>query len=439
MTAPSHPPASAARPSGRPPRLPEALTSDPEQRVIVSIIARLAAWRMADRAHPRVRRWGVPAFCAALSIPSLLNPANSARPSVELALALAFTVPLLWRERRPVAVFAVTTAVSVVALPLGALTGADAARVVALYNVGRFGTPRQLLVAIAVTTAQLVAWAAVFWSGGQLEHATRPEVVTAMAMVAMAAFAGLGLAGRLANAYIAALQKERDQQARLAAAQERARVSREMHDILGHTLAVIVGLADGAAALTETKPQSGADTLRIIADSGRGALGELRRLLAVIGDERDTRGDAPLAPQPGLADLGTLLERVRAAGPTATLHTEGDLTGLGQGLQLATYRIVQEALTNTLKHAALDTTVTVSVSATAGSGPVRIAVEDTGPPRAPKAGPRDDGGRGLVGMRERAALYRGDVTVGPNTHGGWSVHAVLPTTTPTTPPEKLPA
>jgi hypothetical protein len=162
-----------ARPVGRPPRLPETLTSDPEQRVIVSMMSRLGAWRMADRAHPRVRRWGVPVSCAALGMPSLLNPANSASLSTELALTLAFTAPLLWRERRPVLVFALTTAVSVVALPLGAL---DAARVVALFNVGRYGTPRQLVVAIGVTIAQLVAWATVFSTGGQPEHATRPEV-----------------------------------------------------------------------------------------------------------------------------------------------------------------------------------------------------------------------------------------------------------------------
>ncbi|WP_107055871.1 sensor histidine kinase [Streptomyces griseus] len=199
----------------------------------------------------------------------------------------------------------------------------------------------------------------------------------------------------------------------------------------GHTLAVIVGLADGAAALSETKPQHGTNTLRIIADSGRDALGELRRLLAVIGAEaEDTpRGDAPLAPQPGLADLDSLLERFRAAGPTATLDTQGDLTGLSRGLQLAVYRIVQEALTNTLKHAALDTTVTITLTTDAEA--VRVTVDDTGPPRGTRA---RGTGKGLVGMRERAALYQGEVTSGPNPRGGWSVRARL-VPVPTTHPE----
>ncbi|MFC4508536.1 MULTISPECIES: sensor histidine kinase [Streptomyces] len=435
MTAPN--PSAPAGPYTRlPGRLPESLTSDPEQRVIVSIISRLAGWRLADQAHPQVRRWGVPAVCAALGIPALLNSADHAGVPVQLAVTLALAVPLLWREQRPVLVFALTTVVSVVALPLGAFSGTEAARAVALYNVGRNGTPRQLVIALCVTLAQLGAWAAVYWTGGQLEQTTRPEAVTALAMAAVTAFAGLGLAGRLVNVVIAALEKERDQQARLATAQERARVSREMHDILGHTLAVIVGLADGASALAPKCPERGAETLGIIADSGRAALDELRRLLAVIGDEDTPREAAPLAPQPGLSDLESLLERFRAAGPTATLHTEGDLSRLGQGLQLAVYRIVQEALTNTLKHAAPDTSVTITL--TAAPDAIHVTVEDTGPPRAKGAGVRSSG-KGLVGMRERAALYQGAVNCGTNSRGGWTVRTRLVPTTPTAPPEGHPA
>ncbi|MGW0869674.1 sensor histidine kinase [Streptomyces sp. NPDC002740] len=425
-------------------RFLDALTSDSEQRAMVSVFTRLAAWRQADRAHPRIRRWGVPAFCAALGVTSYLNPRNTGDAAAQLVLLVALTVPLLWRERRPMTVFVLTTAAAVLALPLGVLTGADCARVVAVFNVGRFCSPRRLAVAVCVTTAQLVAWATVFWRGRQLEYATRPEVVTLMAMTAMAAFAALGLLSRVANAYIDALRKERDQQARLATAQERARVSREMHDILGHTLAVIVGLADGAAALAATKPERGAQTLRIIGESGRDALAELRRLLAVIGDDgeaggdRRRSGDAPLAPQPGLADLDALVRRVRAAGPSVTLDTRGNLSGLPPGLQLSVYRIVQEALTNTVKYAASDTSVHVSVAAAPDA--VRVTVDDTGPSRSPRADRRPPpGGRGLVGMRERATLYGGNVTAGPNTHGGWTVAAVLLPDPPSHFSEKHPA
>ncbi|WP_371671692.1 histidine kinase [Streptomyces sp. NBC_00289] len=435
MPAPSAP-APAPHPDER--QFLQALTSDPEQRVIASVVTRLASWRRADRARPWVRRWGVPVFCLAVGSDAYANPHNISDP--QLPIVLAFCVPLLWRERRPLLVFALTTTVSIVSLPLGVLTGAESARVVALFNVGRHCTPRQLAVATGITLVQLVAWAYFFWRGRQLEYVTRPEPVTLMVMVAMAAFAALGLLLRLAYAYIDALKKQRDQQARLATAQERARVSREMHDILGHTLAVIVGLADGAAALAEAKPERGAQTLRLIGVSGRDALAELRRLLAVIGDDHDGRDGAhgvPLAPQPGLADLDALLDRVRAAGPTVVLHAHGDLTGLAPGLQLSVYRIVQEALTNTVKYAVHDTSVHVSIAADPDPDTVRLTVEDTGPPRTPRArrGPTG-GGRGLVGMRERAALYRGEVTASPNPHGGWTVHAVLhvlaPSSTATT-------
>jgi len=219
------------------------------------------------------------------------------------------------------------------------------------------------------------------------------------------------------------LEVERDQRVRLAEAAERARISREMHDILGPTLAVMVGLADGAAGLAETSPERGAQTLRLIADSGRGALADLRRLLGTLRENGTASCDTPLAPQPGLTDLDALLERVRAAGPTVTLNTEGDLAVLPAGLQLTVYRIVQEAPTNTLKHAAPTTRIDVAV--VAASHAVRVAVEDSGPPRRPRKQPRDDGGQGLLGMRERAALYQGTVTAAPNPGGGWSVRAEL--------------
>ncbi|MFF3379488.1 sensor histidine kinase [Streptomyces sp. NPDC002680] len=410
-------------------RLPRPLSDDPDQRAIVSIITRLAGWRLADRAHPRIRRWTVPAFCALLGISEVFDPDFGPNIPVKLALTLGLTVPLLWRQQRPTLVWAVITVVSMPVAFLGILTGANSSWVVALYNMGRFASPRMAALATGVTLAQITVAGTVFWDAGQVDHATRPWVVLMLALLVVTAFACLGLAGRLANTVILALEKERDQQARLSTARERARVSREMHDILGHTLAVIVGLADGAASLARTRPERGAETLRIIGDSGRDALAELRRLLAVVGDEQDIRGEAPLAPQPGLADLKALLERVRAAGPTVAFRTEGELTGLPQGLQLAVYRIAQEALTNTLKHAARDTDVTVSLAVDPGA--VHLTVEDTGPSHPLMTNlTRTSSGQGLVGIRQRAALYQGSVTAGPNDLGGWSVRALLFTDPP---------
>jgi signal transduction histidine kinase len=349
-------------------------------------------------------------------------------------------------------VFAVVTGFSVAEAASGVLTHAHfLAQLMMLSNLARFAAPLPLAVAVAVAVPQTLITLLAFSSDAQLERITSALTLSVMLMLCMIAMAGLGLGGRVARLYITTLhdravrqEVERDQRARLAEAAERTRISREMHDILGHTLSVMVGLADGAAGLAETSPERGAETLRIIADSGRGALADLRRLLGTLRENTTASADLPLAPQPGLADLDALLERVRAAGPTVTLHTEGELAALPAGLQLTVYRIVQEALTNTLKHAALATTIDVAVVAT--SHTVRVTVEDSGPPGTPRRIPRSDGGQGLLGMRERAALYQGTVTAGPNPRGGWSVRAQLhftpPTHTPTptpTPREKRPA
>jgi signal transduction histidine kinase len=402
-----------------------------EHRTVVRILSLLASVGRADRAHPQVRRWGVPILCAALGLQPLLAYPGPA-PAVPLSLAL-LTGITVQRQSRPVLVFVVVTAFSVAEAACGVLTNAHfLAQLVMLYNLARFATPLALAGAVAVALPQTLITAL---------------ALGVMLMLGMIAMAGLGLGGRVARLYITSLQDravrlevERDQRARLAEAAERARISREMHDILGHTLAVMVGLADGAAGLAAASPERGAETLRIIADSGRGALGDLRRLLGTLRENGTASCDSRLAPQPGLSELDALLGWVRAAGPTVTLHADGDLTGLPAGLQLTVYRIVQEALTNTLKHAARTTTVDVSVVST--SRTVHVSVEDSGPPHTTRRRLRRDEGQGLLGMRERALLYQGTVTTGPNSRGGWSVRAELhfvPSTRTPTPTENHPA
>ncbi|EST28748.1 sensor histidine kinase [Streptomyces niveus] len=418
---------------------PEALLGGAERRSDVVIVRMLRRIMQVDRNLPWVRRWSVPLFCVLIGIPALQNADGGPGPGVPVLVVLmaAFCVPLLWRRQRPIMVFGLTSAVSAVALALDASTGSEAARVVALLNVGRAGRPVQLAVCLGIAVAQTAV--SVTADGEGPEIGLQTWVIALIQAALVTAVAAAGLVARVINAYIRALHEravrlevERDQRARLAVAAERARVAREMHDILGHTLAVIVGLASGAAGLTEAKPRRGAETLRIIADSGRGALAELRRLLAVIGDDdRIAAEGTPLAPQPGFSDLGPLLERVRAAGPAVTLHTEGDRKDLPPGLQLTVYRVVQEALTNTLKHAASDTAVQVTI--TADDTAVHLTVEDTGPALTPRA---NVDGRGLVGMRERAALYGGSVSAGPNDRGGWTVRARFVIATNSAPTEK---
>ena len=298
MTAPTAPALGPSAPSVA----PETLLDGTNRTSDVTVMKWLIRARHADLAHPGVRRWVVPLLCAGIGIPAARDAANGIGPAVPtvLALIVAFCVPLLWRQQRPVLVFALTSAVSSVALALDAATGSEAARIVALLNVGRNVRPAQLAVCLAIAVAQTSLSVVVRGAEQPNEQFLQTPVLAIVQSALVAAVAAAGLVGRVVNAYIRALHEravrlevERDQRARLAAAAERARVAREMHDILGHTLAVIVGLAGGAAGLTETKPKRGAETLRIIADSGRGALAELRRLLAVIGEERDTSEDPP--------------------------------------------------------------------------------------------------------------------------------------------------
>jgi signal transduction histidine kinase len=247
-------------------------------------------------------------------------------------------------------------------------------------------------------------------------------------ITAATAAAALGLAVRIRRAQLVALREraaqlaiERDQRSKLAAATERTRMAREMHDILGHNLSVIITLADGGAYATEVDPARGKEALLLISETSRRALGELRRALGVLREESDA---ADLSPQPGIADIGPLCDRIRAAGPDITYHSAGDTDTLDSGIQLAAYRIVQEALTNTLKHAGPRTEVHLAL--TVDGERLRILVRDTGPPDRPApAPPPAEEGHGLVGMRERAATYGGTVTAGPRGPGGWTVEATL--------------
>jgi signal transduction histidine kinase len=263
---------------------------------------------------------------------------------------------------------------------------------------------------------------------------------------AVAASVALGLVARERHAQLAALAEraahaefEREQRARMAVLAERARFSREMHDIVGHSLAVITGLADGGMRQVESAPERGRQAFELIGETSRQALADLRRTLGALrerpSEQVDEEADAvALAPQPGLADLPELLQRTRSAGPRVSYHADGDPAGLEllpRSLQLAIYRIVQESLTNSLKHAGPDTNVRVAIEAVQDS--LRVSVSDTGSGsrRAyPAAAAAGAAGQGLTGVRERAALAGGKVEAGPNQAGGWSVTARFPLNPP---------
>ncbi|MFF7050036.1 sensor histidine kinase [Streptomyces griseorubiginosus] len=394
--------------------------------------------RQADRTHPWVLDTVVVAvvflmFC----LPDLLRggvddgdgPPRFRLAFTELPLAgmlalqAGLVLPLLWRRREPMTAFGVIAAVFVLQWSLGAALRADVALFIALYSLALHGRLRQLPWACAVMAGAMALVAVRVSSVVSVWDALFFLLSTATAAVA------LGLMVRIRRAQLAGLREraaqleiERDQRSRLATATERTRVAREMHDIVGHNLSVIITLADAGAYAMDVAPERGKEALRLIGDTGRQALGELRRVLGVLREAGDGPAGGPeLSPQPGIADVGALCATVRAAGLEVVYRTSGDVEALDSGVQLTVYRIVQEALTNTMKHAADDARVHLAVAVTGAR--LSIRVQDTGP--AAPSGPPNEEGHGLVGMRERAALYGGTVSAGPTGGGGWAVEAVL--------------
>ncbi len=406
------------------------------------VIERFARLRQRLLRLDRARPWILDAAVTAVVFlvfggPDLWRPAHSGGPHdpqvvltplsapIGLLLQAGLLLPLLWRRRAPTVAFGVIAAVFLVQWLLGAGLRADAALLIALYSVALRARPDRLLWSCVAAAAVMVP-VAFRVAGGAL----RWEVLFFL-LCAVTAAVALGLVVRSRRAQLVALREraaqleiERDQRSRLAAATERTRVAREMHDIIGHNLSVIITVADGGAYAAETDPERGREALLLIGDAGRQALGELRRMLGVLRERSTEPAETPeLEPQPGITELETLFARVRAAGTEVVYHSGGVLDGLDRGVQLMAYRIVQEALTNTLKHVGPGSRADVTISA--DDAHLRISVRDTGR-RDAAAGPAVPGeGHGLAGMRERAALYGGTVTAGPTSGGGWKVEAIL--------------
>jgi signal transduction histidine kinase len=219
-----------------------------------------------------------------------------------------------------------------------------------------------------------------------------------------------------------AAEHDRQVAARAAVAHERARIARELHDLVAHSLAVIVLQAQAADRVLDTDLASARQALEAIDTTGRAGLEELRRLLDLLVDQAD---DDDLEPRPGLQRLDHLVERVRDAGLAVSVTVEGESRPLSPGVDLSAYRIVQEALTNTLKHAGRPASVTVDV--TYRPEAVDIRVVDSGTPATRPPGSDVRTGHGLIGMRERAALFGGQIEAGPLADGGFGVRATLPT------------
>jgi signal transduction histidine kinase len=290
----------------------------------------------------------------------------------------------------------------------------------------------------AVVAATVAAPGQAALPGGDWLGKPAGAVVPAL-VVAAAWFAGHS--ARTRRAYLAEVERrardaerDRDRRAELAAAAERARITRELHDVIAHALSVIVIQAQGAgAALRRGNPEDTAGALDAIVATGRGALTETRRLLGVV--QRAPAADLELGPQPGLAGLPELVSKVRQAGTAVALRVEGVPRLLAPGVELSAYRIIQEALTNTIKHGGPAATATVSVRY--GDHDLTVDVTDDGGRHTGNGHQIPAGSHGLRGMRARVAMLGGELTAGPAAPYGFQVQARLPL--PAIPDQGVPA
>jgi signal transduction histidine kinase len=360
----------------------------------------------------------------ALSIATLLAGARDIGQldPTSIALLLLQTLPLVARRRAPLAVLVVTATATVVqAFSAVGSFNATYGSLIALFTVAeRIDRRTSAAAAIAVG----VAFSAVIAIRGGLPGALGGLVQTVLTVTVAWV---LGTWSRERRAYIgtvedraARAEAEREDRAKAAVAEERERIARELHDVVTHHVSVIVIQAGAARRALDKRPDDVREAVDAIDATGRQALADMRRMLGILGAS-DADGDG-LEPMPGLDSLGRLIESVRAAGLPVELSIEGDARRLEPGVELSAYRIIQEALTNTLKHAH---GARARVTVTYQPGALEVHVADEGGRGTARIAPADDGGRGLVGMRERVALFGGTLEAGP-ADGGFRIAARLP-------------
>lgn len=359
---------------------------------------------------------------------------------VSTGAGLGMVLPLIWRRVAPGLVLVLVCAVG--GLQLSALTfplPADAAFAVALYTVS--ARPLSALTRWAVLGVGLGA--AVLCAGRWGGYAG----VVPLGLVVILAV----ISGRLRHvraAYVEGLveraegaENEREQQLRLAQSAERARIAREMHDVVAHSLSVIIVQADGGAYVADQDPERAREVLRTIGATGREALTQMRHLLGVLREEPGVPAGLQTSPEPGLRDLPELIRRTAATG--LPLHSElpdpAEVEDVLPGTGLVAYRVVQESLTNVLKHAGMVSRVEVGVERIGER--LRIEVRDDGRGPAPGSGPGSGSasGHGLAGMRERVALLGGRLVAGARPGGGFQTVAILPAPTTLPAGRTLPA
>jgi signal transduction histidine kinase len=387
----------------------------------------ISTWqKAADRARS-APPWIFDSVLAAVFLVSALTSTSGAsangldydpRDVYAYGLILLATAPLCLRRRAPLLVVAVTTvtvAVYVLAgfnegtLPLVVLVGA--------YTLGAYCPARQ-----AIAGASLIAGVLLLLLVGHAHGFGVDDALGNAAFFAASGALGWSVQSRRLRLEALeqradALQREQDEEARRAVADERLRIAQELHDVVAHSMSIIAVQAGAGMHVVDRDPDEAKKALENISATSRSTLTELRRLLGVL---REGEEGAAYAPAPGLADLDRLVGEVADAGLPVAVDLDGDLSTVPPGVDFTAYRVVQEALTNVLKHAG---PAEASVRVTNDSGRLSIEVTDDGRGVNGRAG---SAGHGLMGMRERVAVYGGTLDVGPRSGGGFRVAAELP-------------
>jgi signal transduction histidine kinase len=348
---------------------------------------------------------------------------ENASNALAFILAGAIALPLAWHRRHPMAALAMATWATVV-YALGHFNAFPGyALFFLLFGISLHSDRRRAATALV---AVVVAMSVALWLQPATVVSPSTWVATLLA-VAVAWLSGENLrAHRAREAALRdraeRLEREREERARQAVNEERLRIARELHDVVAHAMSVIAVQAGVANHVIDSRPEQARQALATVETNTRSALVEMRRLLGVLrqGDERS----ASLAPAPGLAEVPTLVRQLGEAGLAVDLHTDGSPPGgIPDGVDLSAYRIVQEGLTNVLRHGGPRARVTIGYPGAA----VRVEICDDGrAPAAPDPATTRGAGHGLIGMRERVAVYGGTLTADPRPGGGFRLAATLP-------------
>jgi signal transduction histidine kinase len=342
---------------------------------------------------------------------ALTTWALALNPGARAPVLVAMTAAIAWVRTAPLAVLSVEVA-GVVALPKQLDLPQGVAFLIAAYAATLYSDRRVVVALLLVTSA---AWLLAF--GGEVKI---PSGLAPLLLLAPVWLAGSGMRRREHRAELSTERAERLEREREAALRaERTRIARELHDLVTHSVSVMVLQTGAARQIMSKDEQRSRAMLESVEASGRSALEELRRLLGLLSDGD---GDAPRAPQPDLTEISSLVEQVRQAGVDVQLRVEGQAREVTGGVSTTAYRIVQEALTNVLKHARGASARVVIRWADAA---LELEILDDGPPPT-VAGGTPGSGRGLGGMRERAAMYGGTLDAGPAPSGGYMVRGHIP-------------